>query len=145
MVLATALDERAMLDLSALPADHVPPEAIARWDFSLEQSSRTVRDRSTNGLHGRTVNLPTRVVTGRRWDGSSISFDDRPDLYAAIHFHDDDLDDAGWATDFVVDVPSAPRERGVRRKAVRSPTDHVTMFPSSFVRRRAPNDGTSSC
>ena len=78
MVLATAFDERAMLDLSALPTDHVPPEAIARWDFS-QQSSRTVRDRSTNGLHGRTVNLPTRAVTGRRWDGSSISFEDRPD------------------------------------------------------------------
>ena len=143
MVLATALDERAMLDLSALPADHVPPEAIARWDFSLEQSSRTVRDRSTNGLHGRTVNLPTRV-TGRRWDGSSISFDDRPDLYAAIHFHDDDLDDAGWATDFVVEVPShlASGVYAARLSLADGSRDHV---PSSFVRRRAPNDGMSSC
>lgn len=140
MVLATALDGRAMLDLSALPADHVPPEAIARWDLSHEQSSRTVRDRSTNGLHGRTVNLPTRAVTGRRWDGSSISFEDRPDLYAAIHFHDDDLDDAGWATDFVVDVPSqlASGVYAARLSLADGSRDHVPFFvrPAPGSQRR---------
>jgi N,N-dimethylformamidase len=130
IVLATALDDQAMLRLAALPADDIPPEAIARWDFSLDQSSRTIRDRSTNGVHGRTVNLPTRAVTGRRWDGSSISFDDRPDMYAAIHFHDDDLDDAGWATDFVVDVPShiASGVYAARISLADGSRDHVPFF-----------------
>src|SRR5262249_52250498 len=44
-------------------------------------------------------------VIGRRHDGSSVNFRERPEHYAAIHFHDDDLDDAGWQTDVTLQLP----------------------------------------
>ncbi|MCB1738921.1 MAG: N,N-dimethylformamidase [Gammaproteobacteria bacterium] len=78
---------------------------VAAWDLALDISGDGVRDVSGNALHGRTVNMPTRAVRGVRWDGSVYDFRIDAGHYGAIHFHDDDLHDCGWATDFVVDVP----------------------------------------
>ena len=44
--------------------------------------------------------MPMRGVTGRLFTGRRTSFLDEPSHYGAIHFHDDDLDDARWETDF---------------------------------------------
>jgi N,N-dimethylformamidase len=44
-------------------------------------------------------------MKGWRWDGSEYNWSHRPDHYAAIHFHDDDLYDCNWRTDFTYDVP----------------------------------------
>jgi N,N-dimethylformamidase len=44
----------------------------------------------------RLVNAPTLAVTGRHWDDDTTDFRDAADQYAAVHFHDDDLEDAGW-------------------------------------------------
>ncbi|NNL85413.1 MAG: hypothetical protein HKP27_07155, partial [Myxococcales bacterium] len=78
---------------------------VARWDFSREQATRRVVDLGSHALHGRTENLPTRAVRGRRWDGTQHRFGEAPAHYAAIHFHEDDLYDCKWETDFVYDVP----------------------------------------
>jgi N,N-dimethylformamidase len=77
----------------------------AAWDFSRGIRGRSVEDVSPNELHGRTVNLPARGMTGWNWRGVETSYALAPEQYGAIHFHDDDLDDAGWDTDFTFMVP----------------------------------------
>ena len=78
---------------------------VADWDFSADVASTMVTDRSPHGLHGQTVNMPTRGVTGHTWDGSEDSFLTRPDQYGAIAFHEDDLEDCRWDVDFTFTVP----------------------------------------
>ena len=36
------------------------------------------------------------LVTGWRWDGEHHAWTQAPEHYGAIHFHDDDMVDAGW-------------------------------------------------
>ena len=50
--------------------------------------------------------LPTRGVTGPRWDGSVQAWTVDPSHYDAVHFHTDDLYDAGWPTTATVDLPT---------------------------------------
>ncbi|MHB8613297.1 MAG: N,N-dimethylformamidase beta subunit family domain-containing protein [Candidatus Dormibacteraceae bacterium] len=64
-----------------------------------------VEDKSPNKLHARTVNLPMRGVTGYNWDGRQHDFTTAPEQYGAIHFHDDDVGDAGWEPSFQLEVP----------------------------------------
>ena len=64
-----------------------------------------VRDTEANQLHGRTVNLPTRAGTGHNWTGDESDFKVAPNQYGAIHFHDDDLEDAEWDAAFEWTVP----------------------------------------
>jgi N,N-dimethylformamidase len=136
---SVALDVEALTLLAeSSNAGFEAPEVVARWDFSIGQSTRTVSDRSGNNLTGRTVNLPTRGVTGHNWDGASVSFGERTDLYAAIHFHDDDLDDAGWSTDFSFGVP--PDLRSGIYAARLSLDDGARDFVPFFVRPRAGED-----
>ena len=78
---------------------------VAAWDFSVGISTDRITDRSGNGLHGRLVNLPTRGVCGHAWTGDEHCWVNRPEHYAAIHFHDDDLYDCGWETDFELRLP----------------------------------------
>lgn len=78
---------------------------VAAWDFSRGISSRHITDVSGNGRHGRTVNMPMRGATGRNWNGTEVAWPHAPEQYGAIHFHDDDLDDAGWDVDFEWRVP----------------------------------------
>ncbi|MBM4257039.1 MAG: LamG domain-containing protein [Deltaproteobacteria bacterium] len=79
---------------------------VAAWDFSREISSREVLDISPHRLHGETVNMPARAMTGYHWTGQETNFRDVPHQYSAIHFHDDDLDDAGWEVDFSLTIPA---------------------------------------
>lgn len=89
---------------------HVPPSEIlaeltAAWDFSVHPAGMSVPDLTGRGQDALLVNLPTRLVRGVDWDGTT--FDPRlaPHQYAAIHFHDDDLYDAGWQSDLGVVMP----------------------------------------
>ncbi len=81
------------------------PATIAAWDFSQEIPTTRIVDRSTHRRHGRTINLPTRAMTGWNWDGSEYHWQHRPEHYGAIHFHDDDLYDCHWKTDFSLEIP----------------------------------------
>ena len=78
---------------------------VARWDFSRDIGSDRVTDSSANGQHGRAVNLPARGMTGHNWSGDEVDFKVATDQYGAIHFHDDDLEDAGWDEAFTWTVP----------------------------------------
>ena len=78
---------------------------VGAWDFSRDISSERLSDTSGNGLHGATVNLPARAMTGHNWDRSEMCWTHAPDQYGAIHFHDDDLYDAGWEPSFELTIP----------------------------------------
>ena len=74
-------------------------------NFSLDISTNEIRD-TENRIHGRLVNAPSRAVIGHDWDPSLSDWTHATYGYAAIHFHDDDLDDAMWDTTFDLDVPA---------------------------------------
>jgi len=90
--------------LSGDPSD-VRSAPIGIWDFSLDISSSEITDVSGNRNRGVVVNRPTRGVTGRNWDGSQTDWRHARDQYGAVHFHDDDLSDAGWIPSFEWTVP----------------------------------------
>ena len=87
---------------------HVGRES-ARWDFSRCIESSRVEDSGPHGLHGSLVNIPTRGVTGSRWTGREMCWRHAPREYAAIYFHDDDIDDCGWPAAIEWTVPDATR------------------------------------
>ena len=80
-------------------------QLLAHWDFSRGISTTRIEDVGPNTLHGELVNLPARAMTGSTWNAGEMCWRHAPDQYAAIHFHDDDIYDFGWATDFELTVP----------------------------------------
>jgi N,N-dimethylformamidase len=104
------------VELAALAAGQEPDSQglIARWDFANGIGDRGiptdhVSDTSGNEAHGRCVNMPARAMTGYNWTGREEHFIHAPAEYGAIHFHDDDLEDAGWEADFELTVPDSMR------------------------------------
>ena len=65
-----------------------------------------ITDVSGHDRHGTTINLPTRAVTGHDFTGEETDWRRRPGEYGAIHFHRDDLEDAGWEADFELTIPA---------------------------------------
>lgn len=82
-----------------------PSDPIAVWDFSVDIDSDRITDSGPGRLHGRTVNLPMRAVTGHNWDTFEMDYKRARAQYGAIYFHDDDLDDARWEVGFEFRVP----------------------------------------
>lgn len=90
-------------DFAALVAGAV---ADAVWAPDLGADQRSVSAPDTAGVGAvRLFGMPTRGVTGRRWRGQVESWTEAPELYAAIHFHSDDVEDAGWATSLILELP----------------------------------------
>lgn len=81
-------------------------EPIASWDFGRDFDTTHVHDSGPNAVHGVAINMPTRAVTGRRWDASTDDFTRAPHQYAAIHFHADDVSDCGWQPSFSWKLPA---------------------------------------
>ena len=100
--------EMASLAGAAVPAG-LERAVIAAWDFARDISSERILDLSPNRLDGETVNLPTRAVTGHNWTAEEMNWQRAPEQYGAIHFHEDDLYDAGWSADFSLTVPKDMR------------------------------------
>ena len=92
--------------MAALDA-HDPSAIVAAWDFACGIDTADIVDTGPHKRHGRLINLPTRAVAGSRWTGREHCWRHAPEHYAAIHFHDDDLHDAGWLTGFEFTVPQA--------------------------------------
>ena len=44
-------------------------------------------------------------MTGYNWTADEMVFHHKPEEYGAIHFHDDDIDDARWDVDFTIKIP----------------------------------------
>ena len=114
---------------SGAPASSFGSKLLGDWDFSRDIGSTKITDRSPKGHHGRTVNRPTRAMTGHNWTGRDNTFPLCPEEYGAIHFHDDDLDDAGWDTDFEFTIPDGMKS-GVyaARLQAGDAMDHVPFF-----------------
>ncbi len=94
-VAESLLDSQAVTHMALLGA----------WDFSQGIHTEQVVDVSPANRHGWTMQMPTRAVKGTRWTGETQRWLDDPAQYAAIHFHEDDLVDAGWPPDFSWNVP----------------------------------------
>ncbi len=90
-------------DFETLVSDQ--DKMIAAWDFSQNMDKDEFTD-VQGAVHGIFHQQPTRAVTGVRWDGTVQRWTDDPGHYGAVHFHDDDLVDANWNTDFEFEVPS---------------------------------------
>lgn len=78
-------------------------KAIASWDFARDIPSLSIE--ASEGPDLLLKNAPTRGVTGSRWDASEFCWRHKPDHYAAIHFHDDDIYDFNWECDFEFSIP----------------------------------------
>jgi len=122
-------------DIAAVAAHDDPcvqyPELIAAWDFARDTGTDAISDTGPNALHGRTVNLPSRGCKGFNWSGEEQNWRHAPGEYGAMHFHDDDLYDAGWETDFEYLVPPDLKS-GVY--AVRLRVDGDESYVTFFVR-----------
>ncbi|CAN5513102.1 large subunit of N,N-dimethylformamidase [soil metagenome] len=93
------------IDSPRLWSDATATELVGSWDFSIDMASQTAVDTSPNQLHGAIVNFPARAMTGWNWTGEQMDFKQDPSHWGAMHFHDDDLYDAGWETDFTLTIP----------------------------------------
>ena len=109
-IAAPRLFDRALSDDEIVALrDGATPGSVAglaaAWDLSVGITTRDVHDTGPRKLHGRTVQMPMRGATGPRWGGTETAWRHAPGQYDAIHFHDDDLDDAGWDIDLTWRVP----------------------------------------
>src|SRR5262249_49772369 len=95
----------AALDPAAPDSWDRAESLLACWHFGLVATSERVVDIGPHGLHGGAMNMPMRGATGASWSGRHMHFLSSPDEYDAIHFHDDDIEDAGWDADFEWQVP----------------------------------------
>ncbi|MFD1330618.1 N,N-dimethylformamidase beta subunit family domain-containing protein [Methylopila musalis] len=101
---ALTLDEMMMVGEAGAPG-HLTRRLVGAWDFSRDISTDRITDVTAHQLHGKVVNVPTRAVTGHNWDEERHCWTDQPEMWGAIHFHDDDIYDAEWLVDFEFDAP----------------------------------------
>ncbi len=85
------------------PALSANGTTLCAWNFAWEMTKTRVPGKEGPDLT--LVNHPTRAVTGSRWDASEMNWTHKPAHYAAIHFHQDDIYDFGWETDFTFTLP----------------------------------------
>ncbi|MCZ7662598.1 MAG: N,N-dimethylformamidase [Thermoleophilia bacterium] len=114
------------------------PHVIAAWDFAhgitrKGVATKKATDLSANGLHGCIVNQPARAVTGYNWTSQDMCFVHAPEQYGAIHFHDDDVADAGWEVDFELTVPDSIRS-GLYAARLRAGEDEDEDYIPFYVR-----------
>lgn len=111
-------------------------ECLLHWAFEKGVAGQHTGDHTGNRHYARLINHPTRSVTSSTWDGSAQKIDDNPSQYAAIHFHDDDIIDAGWEISATVDIPhSVPPGIYALRLQADGETDYVP-----FALRRPETD-----
>ncbi|MBM3801327.1 MAG: LamG domain-containing protein [Acidimicrobiia bacterium] len=106
---ALAPSEVESLRQGLSPAEVDREAVVAAWDFSADMGSHRVSDSGPHRLHGRAINMPARAMTGHNWTARNHDPKAAPNEYGAIHFHDDDLEDAGWEADFAWEVPEGLR------------------------------------
>lgn len=77
----------------------------AYWDFAEDMTSARITGHGPLGRDGVVVHMPARAVAGHNWTGEHLDFRQNAHHYGAIHFHDDDVHETGWDTDFTLPVP----------------------------------------
>lgn len=111
-------------------------QVLAQYDFSREMASDSIFDVSRNSRHGYLINAPTRAVRGHNWDGKEVDWTKATYGYGAIHFHEDDLDDAQWETDFEIKLPADLRSGAYAVEVESIGQPHVRDDITFFVRPR---------
>jgi N,N-dimethylformamidase len=100
---------RRTMDGAEAQARHDDPRnqtsLIAAWDFGRDIAGTAIGDVGPSQAHGHVLNMPTRGMKGHNWTGEVLDWKGAPHQYGAIHFHDDDIYDCGWRTDFTLTVP----------------------------------------
>lgn len=117
---------------------HIRSALVGAWDFSRDIPSTVARDLSGNRLDGDVVNLPMRGCVGYKWTGEEMNWRHASEQYGAIHFHEDDIYDAGWTPDFHLTIPEGLRS-GVYAARLRDGEDED--YIPFFVR---PKPGTAT-
>ena len=84
-------------------------DVVSLWDFSKGIDSQQIFDVGELALNGSLVNCPARAMCGSNWSGNEMCWRHAPEEYGAIHFHDDDIYDCQWETDFSFTVPATLR------------------------------------
>lgn len=129
---ARRLGEREQAELAA---DRITPAqlgAVAAWDLSQDITGDRMID--VVGDHdGRLRNLPARAMTGHDWTGDVLDWRHAQRGYGAVHFHSDDLEDAGWAPVVTVTVTD---DLAPGCYAVELTNEHGTDRVPFFVRPR---------
>ena len=117
------------LTVTSSVSGNLAGEALrCEFDFAKGIGGNQFTD-SDERFSGTLVNSPTRAVTGRLWDGSCLDWTRAPHLYAAVHFHEDDIEDAGWETDIEIDIPdNLPSGAYAVRLTADGATDYVPFF-----------------
>jgi N,N-dimethylformamidase len=98
-------DIGTLLRMQTGGAAPAPATIVADWDFSLGIPTDAVADTGPGRWHGRCLNLPMRAMTGPGWTGAVHRWTESPGEYDAIHFHADDIGDAGWTPSLTLTVP----------------------------------------
>jgi N,N-dimethylformamidase len=126
-------DERVATSPAGLGAPGGPVTLAASADeddhFNGRLEELRIGDRSYDVRDLKLVNGPTVAVTGRTWDDDTTDFRVARDQYAAVHFHEDDVEDAGWPPVAELVVPADLRS-GVYafRLTAGGLTDHVPFI-----------------
>jgi hypothetical protein len=107
---------------------------LTKLDFRLKIPTDEIVDISGNGSHGYLVNAPSRAVTGHDWDGRSTDWSKSTYGYGAIHFHEDDLDDAKWETDLAITIPPGARSGAYAVEVCTTADERVKDYITFFVR-----------
>ena len=126
-IIARALSDVESIAAIDLRVARLDPDCVGAWDFSVAMSSQVAHDGSPHRLHGRIVNFPARAMVGWNWDGENADWKQSPGQWGAIHFHDDDLYDAGWDTDFALKILPAMRS-GIYAARLRSGEDEEYIW-----------------
>ncbi|SNB78804.1 N,N-dimethylformamidase [Arboricoccus pini] len=105
------------------PTPALAADLVAAWDFSIGIPTLTATDAGPFKLDATLVNCPLRAVTGHNWQGENFDWKHARDEYGAIHFHDDDLDDARWEESLFWEVPATQESRSYALKLTTSEGD----------------------
>ncbi|MFC5068908.1 N,N-dimethylformamidase beta subunit family domain-containing protein [Flaviflagellibacter deserti] len=105
------------------PTDTLAKCMVASWDFGDGINTLIGKDKGPYRFSFRLVNCPVRGLTGYNWQGTTFDWKHAQSEYGAIHFHDDDVDDARWDADFEWEVPTDIKSRFYAAKLTTSEGD----------------------
>jgi N,N-dimethylformamidase len=88
------------------PTGELAKVIVGSWEFSDGINTIVGRDHGPYVYDLEFVNCPTRAMTGHNFSGHNFDWKHAPQEYGAVHFHDDDIDNARWDVDFEWTVPN---------------------------------------
>lgn len=140
VVVSSAVEERVLAGTTPEELAVAGP-VVGAWDFSRQQSTSRVVDTGGHGRDGVLVNSPARAMTGVHWRGDEQNWTHAPRTYSAVHFHDDDLDDARWSVAAVVKLPDdlPTGVYGIRARPVGAGEDAEAELVTVVVTPQAPD------